>query len=290
MNIRYVEFDNLSTKGCFSFQLEQSGGQEGRGQGKTNATFSEDQFLVVGVEDIKLNLNETNNSGRSENAGWVTFDDSPTSQPQMEMKASPMVEIGYEDLFKQTPDESYLIVSPDHDFFTVTDSNSVLEKKDIGTPSGSAGNLDSSLLRDTLSSMSLETRTLFTKPMKEQDQSPTEQCSTTEYSTNPFRPSVQDAAEKKRRRPPPRPPPPSISQSSARKSPNVSLPPRNAHSSKPTVPKNRPNMTSTAFSELKASTAVLNQKNSNQSHPSNDPFAELLKETRNGLTQNLNKN
>lgn len=261
-------------KRVFLFQFSQPIGQP-------NPSFPEDQYLMVGVEDIQLNLTETESVGKNEKAGWVTFDESPTEGGR---DLSPMVEIGYEDLFKQTPDEGYLIVSPDRDMFKVTASDFVMKEEN--------NDLNSSLLRDALSSMSLETQTLFTKSMKELDEPRTEQPNAYGDSCNPphsFHPEVQNA-EKKKRRPPPRPPPPSVNQGSVRKPPNVSLPPRGSPISKPDIPKNRPTLTSTAFNELKTNPAALSKKNPAQLDVNNDPFAELFKETRNGIAQNVNKN
>ena len=261
--------------------------QESEPAGKSNSSFAEDQYLVIDNEDIMLEMKgivAEEEGGEAAKKGWVTFDDSLADKNEGDRLPSPIVEIGYDDLLKHTIDESYLIVSPEHDSFKVTTSDSVFHEQNIES--------QPSLLTDALSCMSLETRSLFTIPVQETNaphQEPVDPCKDPANPTNPFHAEIQ-YQEKKRRRPPPRPPPPSVNQGSVRKPPNAALPPRNTPSSKPPLPKSRPTLTSTAFNELKVKPGNKNQTDSIQLNASNDPFAELLKETRNGITQNMNKN
>lgn len=235
-----------------------------------NPNFIEDPFFVIDNEDIHLEVKGMDDSGDSRMSGWVTFDDVPTNK-QLQMKeTSPMVEIGYDDLFKAIPDESYVIVSPDH--------RGAKEQSFEMRATTAEDSPFSSLLTDALSSMSVETRSLFANPEPNQ-------------SEHPVSPLLGESTnqEKKKRRPPPRPPLPSGNQGSVRKPAHVALPPRAVPSPRASQEMNKPILTSTAFSELKtneneASTA--NQFNT----VFNDPFADLFTETRNGMAQNWNKN
>ena len=246
--------------------------------GESNPSFSEDQYFVIDDDDIHLNLEDAKGKEGAEKAGWVTFDESPTGEVKIEDEPSPIVEVGYEDLFRNTRDESYLIVSAGND--------------NIANPSASNIDFESSLLQDTLSSMSLETRTLFAKPSTDHSESLTEESKLHEDFCKPAIPVYPDSQNegKKKRRPPPRPPPPSVDQRSVSRTPNVSTSQRNNPSSKPVIPRNRPTLTSTTFNDLKTKTTLLNQRNSAQTNSSGDPFAELLNETRNGIAQNLKRN
>ena len=260
--------------------------------GESNPSFSEDQYFVINEEDIHLNLEDAKRKERAEKAGWVTFDESPTGEVKIENEPSPIVEVGYEDLFKNTRDESYLIVSPGYGNYSVRSSDAILSEENIANPSISDSDFNSSLLQDTLSSMSLETRTLFAQPITDHSKSLTEEPKMHEDSSRPEVSVYPDSQNegKKKRRPPPRPPPPSIDQRSVSRSPNVSTLQRNNPSSKPAIPRNRPTLTSTTFNDLKTKTTLLNQRNSVQTNSSNDPFAELLNETRNGIAQNMKSN
>lgn len=216
-------------------------------------------------------------------AGWVTFDDGdPASNYEMNRETSPIVEIGYEDLFKAVPHDTYVIVSPERKQQNI----------DSGSSSKESDSSFASLLDDTLSSMSLETRSLLTKPTDANESNQTSIDPTN--PTNPFHSELQNP-EKKKRRPPPRPPPPSVQHGSIKKPTNVAPPPRNIPSvPRPSVPRppvvsKHPTLTSTTFKELSCNTDTKTQANANKMNQCNDPFADLLTETRNGIAQNLNK-
>jgi len=265
-----IDFDEPVIDDTNAKQLQETG--------ESNPSFSEDQYFVIDDDDIHLNLEDAKGKEGAEKAGWVTFDESPTGEVKIEDEPSPIVEVVYEDLFRNARDESYLIVSAGDD--------------NIANPSASNIDFESSLLQDTLSSMSLETRTLFAKPSTDHSESLTEESKLHEDFCKPEIPVYPDSQNegKKKRRPPPRPPPPSVDQRSVSRTPNVSTSQRNNPSSKPVIPRNRPTLTSTTFNDLKTKTTLLNQRNSAQTNSSGDPFAELLNETRNGIAQNLKRN
>lgn len=302
------------TKDSFVFLL-----QEVQQLALENPSFIDEQFFIIDNEDVKMEHKSTNllELSRSSNSSWVTFDDDMASKgvresgvPQDSMP-SPMVEIHYEDIFRRDSDEKYVMVSPGKNETEVGIEQIIGSETSIPSAGNqvsilvSDGDSNSSLLSDTLSSMSAETRSLFAKSAAPHDVKPaasqfeTSKTETISTTTNPFRPELEAMnIEKKKRRPPPRPPQPGSAAGSLKRAPPVTVPPRNisaartlpprVNSARPTPHKNQPTLTSNAFDDFKAK----GQSNSNvstQAVDANDPFAALLKETRNGITQSLNK-
>ena len=280
-----------------------------------NPRFVDEQFFIIDNEDVKLEHKSTNllELSKSSSSSWVTFDDDialkNVREPgvQQDSLPSPMVEIHYEDIFRRDSGEKYVMVSPGKNETEVGIEQLIGSETSIPVSENqvsilvSDGDSNSSLLSDTLSSMSAETRSLFAKSAVPHDVKPAasqfETCKpeTVSTTTNPFRPELEAMnSEKKKRRPPPRPPPPGSTAGSLKRAPPVAVPPRNisasrtlpprVNSPRPAPMKNQPTLTSNAFDEFKAKA----QSNSN-APDTNDPFAALLKETRNGITQSLNK-
>ncbi len=239
-----------------------------------NPSFYDDQFIIVEDADIQLEHKNIFNQNRISNSSWVTFDDdTPKASVTRESATSPVVEIGYEDLFKAHADQDKFVVIASDNHVTEAGLDDLLNHGNPPSAESKASvkcdsSRPTSLLTDTLSSVSPETRLLFAK------------------STSPSEAVVtQDARspgpEKRRRRPPPKPPLPRTGHPHSHPPPvDMSLPRR---------PQNIPGFQSTIHRDTnEPETNCLQPIKTNTGNSPKDPFASLLMETRNSLPLNQN--
>eukprot|EP00794_Sanderia_malayensis_P016102 gene16102-17723_t len=243
-----IDFDSVSLQETDELEKKQT-----MVFAQDNHSFTDDPFVIVDDSEIHSNM-ESTGVNRTSGSSWVTFDsdaprDNSTTTAATKTEAgSPITEIGYEDLIRSHADQdNFLVVSPDN-HVTEAGLNDLLKPRPV------------SLLTDTLSSVSPETRSLFNKTT----------------------PEIQAAAEpspcleRKQRRPPPRPPPPRSGE-------------------KPESTQHPPSRNLTRRSAPKIPDRNVTDINCLQPTPANatassatvlDPFADLLLETRKSLPLN----
>eukprot|EP00795_Rhopilema_esculentum_P010626 gene10626-19366_t len=264
----------------------------------TNPSFSDDPFFIIEDEEVKMEHKGESffEHSKTSNTSWVTFDDaesiSATKSDDRNLN-SPIVELGYEDLIGQNACENFVIISPEKSEFdsnplklgqlpnnpaTKEDKDSLLIQKD---------DLNSSLLTDTLCSMSVETRSLFTRPQAIDAVSHGAAYKDEALGSETIGPGTANI-EKKKRRPPPRPPLPTARPGSIKGPSVTAFPPRNIPNPRPIPPRNIPKLTSSSYADLKRD-AQRRATGSKQTCVDSDPFADLLNETRNGIAQSISK-